>query len=213
MKLDNNTFANGVSETKGGALNYLYMKPQNITTNKFTNNTAVNYSNDISSHPVKLKRITEEYYLQNYNTTGDVLTTSENFETTNTVPLHRSGANLPAIYIGLFNEFDTLVKTSEDTLFLELPQKSNEKYISFVNGNFTFVSTNGVFNVSGIQLTATPGTTQTPTFSTNAIDESIPYVSDYLKQNSLANADFELTVKVRECQVGEELKDNGVCFP
>ena len=54
LDLQNNIFENNKASNHGGALKWLYMKPRNISKNKFVNNIALNYGNNIASFPIRL---------------------------------------------------------------------------------------------------------------------------------------------------------------
>ena len=109
----------------------------------------------------------------------------------NTIYNQVSGGNVEEFYIGIFNEYNVLVKSQvEYDLIATIAHNPNEPYLATINKASVFISQNGLFNISNMEIIATPNSEQTVVFQTQSF--SLP-----------------LKVKVRGCISGEEFKNNG----
>ena len=208
LNLNNNVFQNCVSSTIGGALSYTYFKPLNIQTNTFISNTAKLYGNNIIASEVSIKFVTEAFYKTNVIVDGDVQFNSNAIFQSEQINGQKSGDIINSIYIGVFDEYG-LVKENGVNIYLSLEIIENQRYLQTIQGNLTFSSTRGLFNISEVTIIATPGSRQDIVFRTLVIDTSIPYVEDYLKQQNKTDSNLVLSINLREWIIGEYLKDNG----
>ena len=212
MFLDGNTFTNGESSTKGGAITWTYYSPDGLLDSTFYNNTAAIYGDDISAVPQKLIVVSEEYYYANIDTDGRVDVANVDPNPTRTLSDHTSGSELEVIYIGIFDEYDNLVKTDNDSVMTtSIEVDSSETFPAFITETITLLSTRGLFKVEGLLVTSTPGTTQTVSFTTSEIDTEIPSNVEYLNSIGATDVTISYTVEIRECVAGEELRANGAC--
>ena len=90
----------------------------------------------------------------------------------------KSGDIINSIYIGIFDEYG-LVKDNGVNVYLSLEIIENQRYLQTIQGNLTFSSTRGLFNISEVTIIATPGPSQDIVLRTLMIDTSIPYVEDF----------------------------------
>jgi hypothetical protein len=78
---------------------------------------------------------------------------------------------------------------------------SSLKYTPAIKGSTEFISSGGVFNVSDLYFTGTPGYEFRIVFESDAIDTSKKSNADYLTSldTNASKADFSLFLEVREC--------------
>lgn len=154
MYFDNNTFENGFSYTKGGAVSWTNLLPTGLEDSTFVNNTAIDYGDNIAAIPQKLKTVSQEFYDANIDVDGDV-----DFENVDPYPDLRitdqnSGSELPVIYLGIFDQYDNLVKTDVgSTLVSSVTVNSSQSYAAFLTESKTISSINGLFKIEGISIT------------------------------------------------------------
>jgi hypothetical protein len=121
----------------------------------------------------------------------------------------RSGGILPDIYIGIFDNYDNLVKTQQNELLeISIVESSEFTFKSYISGEDSVRSKNGLFKFSNLNIVGDPNSTQKLVFNTNAIDKTLPSNKQFY--SNIEN-DYELTVKIRSCIKGEKFKDNGSC--
>ena len=206
-----NIFENSYSNTTGGVIMYSFYKLSVINLISFINNSAYQYARDISSPPQKILIVSKEFFQLSINSNGDSKNVSiGNSPHWNTISNHWSGGMIDEFYIGIFNEFDTLDKFIADTdLIAFISHKKGDEYLSSVNKVSVFVSQNGLYNITNMEVIATPSSIKTITFLTNAIDSTIPSnIAYYMSMNQI-NSRLLVTVNVRKCISGEEFKNNG----
>ena len=206
-----NMFENSYSNTTGGAIMYSFYKPSGIDLKSFINNSAYQYASDISSPPQKLLIVSKKFYEENINSIGDSKNVSiGNSLPGNTILKQRSGGIIDEFYIGIFNEFDILDKSiTGGNLIASISHKKEDKYLSSINKASVFVSQNGLFNITNMEVIATPNSVQTITFLTNVIDSTIPSNIAYYSSINQTDSRLLVTVNFRECISGEEFKNNG----
>ena len=92
------------------------------------------------------------------------------------------------MYIAITDTYGQIVSTYQNsklTVSIVSSYLSNPKaseYSPTISGNTNFYSENGIFNISGLTFTGTPGQSYSVTFQSNAIDETKPANSAYLQQ-------------------------------
>jgi hypothetical protein len=206
-----NTFTDNQSSSIGGAVSWTYSKPDGLEGSTFSNNVAALYGNDVSSVAQKLKSVSQEYYDANVNVDGAITTvTVGDPYPTNTITNHQSGGVLSTMYFGIFDQYDSLVKSdSGSNLVVSVNVNPTDTYTPFLDGNTIVVSTRGLFKIENVGMSAAPGSAQTITFITNGIDDTVPSNVAYLASIGKTSSAIDFTVQIRYCQSGEAFKDNG----
>ena len=189
---------------------YSFYKPSWINLNSFINNLAYQYASEISSPSQKLLIVLKEFYQVNINSNGDSKNVSiENSLHGNTISNQRTGRIIDEFYIGIFNEFDTLDKSTTSTdLIVSISHKKGDEYLSSINKASAFVSQNGLFNITKMEAIATPNSVKIITFLTNAINSTIPSNIAYYASMNQTDSGLLVTVNARKCISGEEFKNN-----
>lgn len=217
LYFDNDHFENCSSATVGGAIAWVYDEPIDINTTTFTNNTAVEYGDDISAVPQKLSTVSKEFYDANIATTRRVLFTNNDPYPTNTISDQKSGGTLPTLYIGIFDIYDNLVKSDNGSLLRPSIYNANSvtsgssTYEPYITETSSITSVNGLFKIEGLSITGYPSSTQSIKLTTSIIDDTLPPNANYLSENGLSDSGLIMTVNIRSCKVGEAFLDSGEC--
>ncbi len=82
-----------------------------------------------------------------------------------------------------------------------------------IEGTTQILAENGVFVVDEATFSGNPGYNYSLKFETNGIDGSKPSNIAYMQSinSTSAVADFQVSVQLRECEVGEQFTDAGKC--
>jgi hypothetical protein len=83
--------------------------------------------------------------------------------------------------------------------------------LATLNGETISIAKNGLFYVKGIELIATPGSSQTIVFATSVIDTKIPANSEYLEKLGAKDTSLRFKIYLRKCASGEAFKNSGEC--
>lgn len=86
---------------------------------------------------------------------------------------------------------------------------NDAKYTPVAEGTNIFYSDRGLFTVTGVKFTGTPGSKYKVVFQTDGIDQTKPSNKEYLAAPEILDANFNLNISLRECAVGEKFSDKG----
>jgi predicted outer membrane repeat protein len=196
VNIKDNQFLSNYAKTKGGAISYNYLAPENSTLNTYTSNVAGKYGNNIGGVAEEIRIISEADYLANVNTSGDVGPVTRR-SLAEVITNHQSGSNIATFYIGMVDKFNYIVKYGlESRVESSVTFISGQKYASFLSGTTSYIPVNGVVKVSDLVLTSTPDTQQTVSLSSEDV-----VTSDKL----------EIEITVRAWAKGEALLSSGEC--
>jgi hypothetical protein len=110
----------------------------------------------------------------------------------------------------LFDQYDNLVKTDNDSLlYITIEVDSSQEFEAFLTQTQSISSTRGLFIIEALSITSTPGTTQTVSFTSLAIDDTVPSNEAYLTSIGATEAILYFAVEVNNCEIGQELLANG----
>lgn len=128
------------------------------------------------------------------------------------------------MYLALADAYGQMVGTS-DSQKLQISIKSTSttsssgtgNYAAALTGTTSFYSENGVYNLSGIKFTASPGYSYSLSFTSEGIDNTKPANKEYIKQtqsssgssNADTSIDFEALIQLRDCEIGESFTTSG----
>ncbi|CDW88401.1 UNKNOWN [Stylonychia lemnae] len=235
-----NTFESNYANHSGGAYFWNDVKPIVAAGAKFTfkNNKGLFYGDNIGSYAQKIVYLADSVYEQqlqranpNYNSTkrqlADVVTQGSSYGVQNSA---KSGGQLPVMYMGLADEDGQIVGTENSkklTVSLKAVTSNSSnalKYAPAITGISTFYSEFGVFKLSNITFTGSPGYQYALSFVSDGIDKSKPQNQENIQEQAQSAAssssttdiskvelDYTLSITLRECAIGERFTDNGGC--
>jgi hypothetical protein len=157
-----NTFDSNFAGTKGGAVSWNKVEPQNLqTSNTFVNNTAGIYGDNIGSVGESISIISKELYNVNVNTSGDISFNNQNIEP-NVAKNHQSGAVVEPVHIAVYDRYGNIVKYgNKNNIEVSIGISASEKFSTSIVGTTSYALSNGVTVLNNLVLTSTPSTTQT----------------------------------------------------
>ena len=104
VNLQSNTFSSNYAGTKGGAVSWNLLEPQNILSNTYSGNIAVVYGSNIGSVGENMASITKSEYNANVNTTGDVAAVTRRNLNIVQISDFQSGSSIPTKYIAIVDK-------------------------------------------------------------------------------------------------------------
>ncbi|CDW83118.1 UNKNOWN [Stylonychia lemnae] len=234
----NNTFQNNFATISGGAFYWNDVEPIQINKYQasFQNNSAFMYANNIGSYPQKLIYITSQQFNAqlvranqislDYGQRRQLQDQALNLQQTSIEKDSvASGSELPEMYLALVDGLGQIVGT-EDNQKLEVVfkgilsnQNKSQIYKPTLAGDMKFYSLAGVYVISKLNFTASPGYKYQLSFQSDGIDQKKPANSQNLEKSNQASQnnaqeqfEFALQIQLRECLVGERFTETGAQY-
>jgi hypothetical protein len=208
LTVETTIFTSNLAGTKGGAVSWNKLEPQNISTNTFTSNIATVYGNNIGAVAESIVAISQTVYNQNFGTDGDLSPVvrrnlNEKYNEpagrdlqTLSVSNHQSGKAIETLYFALVDMYNVIVKYGNShRIEARVRFVAGAQFPAILSGTTSFNPTRGVIEASGVVLSSTPNTIQTVEFTSNDL--------------RVSGTTTDLTVNVRNCINGEALLSSG----
>ena len=142
-----------VSSTVGAGISWTYSQPTGISTVNFSNNTALQYGDNVAGVPTYLKPVSAEYY-NAYSTTRrrDLSVSVGDPYPNSTIQDTQPGGLLPTIYMGIFDGYDNLVRNlNEGELQASVTGVTgSETYAPFLTFTTTISVKDGFFKIGNL---------------------------------------------------------------
>eukprot|EP00347_Sterkiella_histriomuscorum_P024040 403332515 len=214
-----NYFEQNYAGISGGAIYWQDIEPIYLNKSQlvYKNNLAKIYGPNIGCFAQKIMMINEDTYDQILN--SRILQSMQEPLANTSQSNFRSGDYLPQMYLALVDQYGQILQTdSQSKLQITINQRGQPKdqqkqglYSPIVEGQTIFYAKNGIFKVNGILFTASPGYQYDVIFNTDGIDQNKPSNIKYLQDQASEKAIFNMTVALRECEVGEKFSEKGSC--
>lgn len=116
---------------------------------------------------------------------------------------HQSGSTTADFYVAIVDKFGQIVKNkNDDKLSITLSVISASSYNPVASTSVDIRSQNGLFNVTGLQLIAEPGTSVTLQISSDALfDTTLPDVIEFKTSNG-GSLVLASSLSLRSCIAG-----------
>lgn len=206
---------------QGGGLKWGRQKPK-YSPKLVRNNKASYYGNDFASQPTKMvrfiskvekeeevmgERARDRYDFYKYRAAGEpggapppIDSSVAQFSTQQEIKNIQSGNTIAAVYLALLDDFDQVVTTNKGSIVTHEISDTETQ----INGSRAFFSTNGVFNVSGLDIVTTPGKTDV-VLTVIASEEAVEREKDDLYE-------IRFQLEIRGCIIGEAQLARGANF-